>query len=394
MTSLNHQEIRVVSADDTIQILSKLKEAKSKISKQVESVAVALALPQTFAEAQETSLVTMFQNISRCFPKLKSLDIWSEVESESCQVPIAGLTALLHPNKGPKQLKVLTLQGVRFSGDDKAYSTLVKAIGKHSALECCELYETSMNNLSTGESGMEKIISALSKKLKKIEINGSRLAPSGAPYWSGTSLVELCHSPTLAEIKLHNIRELGDEHIVLMAQTLERNKVLRKLSLLKCEEEPLKKNKKTKRKNSKKAKEAPVEAVSSEAGALSLANMLRINTTLEELSLSAMDFNEYCSMFFGNALETDNTTLQSVWLLVPTNDGGTSSFPPDDPRIDYFLRLNRAGRQKVTSLLTQDREQGDDKSRPVWVESLIHAKRDVNVSFFFLSVKPSLCQVR
>jgi hypothetical protein len=199
---------------------------------------------------------------------------------------------------------------------------------------------------------------------------------------------------------LHNIQELKEEHIVLMTQTLESNESIRKLSLLKAHP-PLPKDdddKNAGENNGKVKKELPAvvveESLSTEASAVAMANMLRVNTSLEELALSAVDFNEFAAMFVAKALEEDNKTLQHLWLLAPTNYGGTSSFPADDPRIDYFLRLNRAGREKVSTLLTLDRcgDADDNASRQAWVESLLNAKRDIDCSFFFLSTRPSLCQ--
>ena len=393
----NHQDILVLNAESTAQTLAKLREVKNKKMKQMESVAITLAFADASVSTPE-GLVMMFQMVARCFPSLTSLEIRSDIEGDDPVVaPVNVLTAMLHPNKGPNGLKVLSLQGVRFSGDDKDFHMLTKAIRRHSTLKHCELYQTSMVNLSSGVSGMETIISALSKTLEKIVISASRLAPGGARFWSGSSLVKLCRSTTLKELKLHHIQELTEEHIVLMSQALRSNKTLRKLSLLKYEENTVdhaekKNDKNVKNKKKRQPTKLPVESLSSEAGTLAIANMLRANNAIEELSLSAMDFNEYSAMFYGNALEADNTTLQNIWLLVPTNNGGASSFPPDEPRIDYFLRLNRAGRQKVSTLLIEERE-GDDSSRAEWVESLVHCKRDVDVSFFFLSKKPSLCQI-
>ncbi|CAB9509450.1 expressed unknown protein [Seminavis robusta] len=417
----SHQEIRVLSVEDAIETLTKLehrlKEGTSvkqrKRVKGVQSLSLTLALADT-SVPQDEQLVTLCQGVARCFPKLKSLQLSSEIEHEEhpeshghtfC-IPVQALTALLHPNKGLKKLNELTLDGLYFHANDESIRILVKAISRHDGIKKCYLYDTKMTNLSSGRSAMEKFVSAIAKKVEKLVIIGCRLAAleeAEAGVWDGSCLVKLCRSTTLQEVKLHNIRELQEEHMVLMSQALTTNTSIRKLSILKTQEladlppeESLhasnhrQLDKKKKKKSSRRSNR---QTLSSDAGTLAMANMLRENTTLEEICLSAVDFNEYSAMFLGNALEQDNTTLRELWLMIPAHNGGTSSFPVDDRRIEHYLRLNRAGRYRV---MQQAADAGGSMiptgdERKFWINTLLVSKRDIDCSFFLLRNMPSLC---
>jgi hypothetical protein len=419
----NHQDVRVLSVTDTIETLSKLqdrlKDAKSekqtKRVKGVESLSLTLALVD-MSVPQDDLIISLCQAVARCFPKLKSLQLSSEMDdcedpshkpgneaalARALYLPIQALTALLHPNKGLKKLKELTLDGLCFRTDDEHMRILGKAIARHEHLQKGYLYETMMTTLSTGRSGMEKFVSALSKKLEKLVIVGCELAAHGEEeLWAGACLVKLCRSNTLRELKLHNLDELREEHIVLMAQELTSNKSIRKLSILKSQEltelpqeEGLKVGSNHKKRMLLAKTMRKREALSSDAGTLAMANMLRVNTALEEVCLSAVDFNEYSAMFLGNALEQDNTTLRELWLMIPAHNGGTSSFPVDDRRIDYYLRLNRAGRHRVIQQQQEGVTEQAGKDKKEFINTLVLSKRDIDCSFFLLRKMPSLCDV-
>ena len=426
-----HQEIRVLSVDDTIQTLTRLenrlKEVKETAKRRVKSVD-SLSLTLAFVDNKSTpqhdeSIVQMCRAVARCFPKLKTLEVCSEMDNADVPhpnrvpLPVQSLTALLHPYKGLKKLRELTLDGIRFQADEERMRVLVKAISKHDALQTCRFFDTSMSTLSSGRSGMEKFVSALAKKIEKLVLRGCPLAApemmetGGSPcLWAGSCLVKLCRSTTLKEVKIHSIQELREEHIVLMSQELATNTHLKKLSLLKYQQQgssdaTAKKKKKKKKKPKKEMEEE--ETLSSDAGTLALANMLKENTVLEELCLSSFDFNEYSAMFLGNALQQDNTTLLDLWLMVPNDGGGTSSFPVDDPRVDYYLRLNRAGRNRVVQLIQDQQakdgsttstrsaslEQTSLEERKAWINTLINSKRDTDASFYLLQSIPALCDL-
>ena len=429
-----HQEIRVLSVSDTIQTLTRLHERlklkddskkRSTRSKKriqaLETLTLTLALVHP-AEVASESVVTMCQAVARCFPKLKTLEINSEMDDDTraaFPISIQVLTVLLHPNKGLKKLRELTLDSLHFQTDDDAMRLLVKAISKHECLQRCYLYTTSMTTLASGRSGMEKLVSAMARRISKLVIIGCRLAASAGSrsnavalsaaaastgdsnHWAGSCLVKVCRSKTLQEFKLHNLDELLEEHLVLMSEALSDNHCLRTLSILKSQElaDAHAYNMIKKTEMNTKQEQQPQETLSSDAGTLALANMLRKNHTLQELCLSAFDFNEYSAMFFGNALEQDNLTLQNMWLMIPAFNGGTSSFPVDDPRIGYFLRLNRAGRQSFanTSSLSSSSQQDQETSasanisRQDWAESLISSRRDIDCSFYKLRNRPCLC---
>lgn len=412
----HHQDVRVLSVQDTIQTLTRLEDRLKQVKtttkkrvKGVDSLSLTLALADT-TTPQHDSIVQMCQAVARCFPKLKSLEICSEMDNEDVEhparfpLPVQALTALLHPYKGLKKLRELTLDGLRFEADEDRMRVLVKAISKHDALAKCLLFDTSMSTLSSGRSGMEKFVGAVARKLAKLVLIGCPLAaPEAEGLWAGSCLVKICRSTSLQEVKIHNIEELQEEHIVMMAQALETNKWLRKLSLLKyqdrSESQQRGKKKKKKKRKDKQEKDCK-DALSSDAGTLALANMLKVNTVLEELCLTSFDFNEYSAMFLGNALEKDNTTLLDLWLMVPAHDGSTSSFPVDDPRIDYYLRLNRAGRNRVVSLVQQQPDNStiaiescSSEERRAWINILVNSKRDVDCSFFILQNIPSLCDL-
>ena len=432
-----HQEVRVLSCVDTIQTLTrlherlKLKDDSKKTSKRskkriqaLETLTLTLALVQP-AELASESVVTMCQAVARCFPKLKTLAINSEMDDDTraaFPIPIQVFTVLLHPKKGLKKLRELTLDSLHFQTDDDKMRLLVKAISKHECLHSCYLYTVSMTTLTSGRSGMEKLVSAMARRISKLVIIGCRLAApaskisagtlsataaasTGDLNWAGSCLVKVCRSTTLQEFKLHNLDELLEEHLVLMSEALSENHSLRKLSILKSQElaDAQAYNINKKQETIAKQEQQQHETLSSDAGTLALANMLRKNDALQELCLSAFDFNEYSAMFVGNALEKDNLTLHNMWLMIPAFNGGTSSFPVDDPRIGYYLRLNRAGRQifantssSVISSSVQQEDQETSKAsanpgRQDWVESLISSRRDIDCSYYKLRNRPCLC---
>jgi len=430
-----HQHVNILCVEDTIETLSRLHERiqetqKSRSSKKtkktkrrikkLKSLSLALALVDPTSATKE-SLVAMCEAVTRCFPGLHELEIHSEMDpamdpnallydpaalpqiDPSLAVPVECLAVLLHPKKGLKKLRELTLHSIHFDSNDETMRVIAKAISRHPYLQRSYLYDTSMTNLSTGRSGMEKLVTALGRRVSKLVIVGCRLAPpvsyengvAVAPSWAGSCLVKVCQSTTLQEFKLHNLEQLREEHIVLMSQALVENRSLKKLSILKMQEladfQHHPDNIKFKHLQQQQVQE---ETLSSDAGTLALANMLRRNTTLEELCVNAVDFNEYSAMFFGNALVHDNTTLTDIWLMIPSLNGGTSSFPVDDRRIAYYLRLNRAGRQSfAASSNKQSQSEGqhhrDQKSE--WIKSLIQSRWDINCTFYKLRCKPCLC---
>jgi len=469
-STLKRQDIRVLSLADTLETLQKLherlkdKEMTSPRIKQrvkgLETLCITLALQDYDASCTESSeaatanMVLLCQTVAKCFPRLLRLEIVSdddfveEAEKTKDEEPIAAgagttfampvqaLTALLHPNKGLKKLQELTLDGLTLDADEERMRILGKAIDKHTALQRCYLYETTCTTAEAGgtrKNGMEKLVTSLGRKVEKLVIVACRLAPPPSfntagekkkSTWAGSCLVKLCKSTTLQEFKLHNVEELQEEHIVLMAQALGKNTSLKKLSILKPQElSPLPEEAmlggKKKVVDGHLQRQDSNEHLTADASTLALANMLRVNTTLEELCLSAYDFTEYSALFLGNALEEDNTTLKDLWLMIPAHNGGTSSFPVDDKRIDYCLRLNRAGRQKFVSketdntkepqpsLLEEQVHEADavtaaaldeistkmvmDQERRERLESIVSSKRDIDCSYFKLRQRPSLC---
>lgn len=405
-----HQDVRVLSIEDTIETLkrleNRLKEVTDKTKrriKSVDSLSLTLALADT-TTPQHEEFIQLCQSVARCFPKLKTLEVCSEMDDQDVDhpsrfpLPLQSLTALLHPNKGLKKLRELTLDGLRFDADEERMRILAKAISRHDGLQKCLLFDTSMSTLSSGRSGMEKFVAAVAKKLEKLVLIGCKLAaPEAEGLWAGSCLVKICRSTTLQEFKLHNIEELREEHIVMMSQALGTNPSLRKLSILKTQD--LSADEKQKQLLLQQQSNAD-ETLSSDAGTLALANMLKENNVLEELCLSSHDFNEYSAMFMGNALEKENTTLLDLWLMVPAHNGGTSSFPVDDPRIDFYLRLNRAGRNRVMHLLQEQDgpraalERCSLEERKAWINTLVNSKRDIDCSFYLLQNIPSLCDLK
>ncbi|CAB9514728.1 expressed unknown protein [Seminavis robusta] len=198
---------------------------------------------------------------------------------------------------------------------------------------------------------------------------------------TGLYLGELCKSPSLQKLWWKTMPGMTDDHIVSMAACLmnsTRTSSLRELTIRS-------------------------HGLGARAG-YAIAELLRFNTTLQVINL---DLGQAAyGIPIAAALHHCNTTLQclDVWawggeLHSDSSRAITKVFTDmlevntslkfltfqgldwTNPHIDYYLRLNRAERQRLVR---------DFADRKVWVDTLIRQKEDVDVIFHFLSLNPSI----
>ena len=206
-------------------------------------------------------------------------------------------------------------------------------------------------------------------------------ANSTAANGTGSFLSDLCTSPSLKKLWWKTMPDMTNDHIVFMARQLKTNTVLTELTIRS-------------------------HGLGKEAGE-AIADMLFTNKTLQVINLD-LDRPEY-GLAIAEALHK-NASLQclDVWAWNGGNEEGSHSNPDritdtfttmlqhnhvlrfltfqgldwNNPEVDFYLRLNRAGRQALL-------QNANDKRQ--WMETLIQQKEDIALVYYFLSLNPEVC---
>jgi hypothetical protein len=169
---------------------------------------------------------------------------------------------------------------------------------------------------------------------------------------------------------------MNNDHIIAMAQQLKHNTTLTELTI-----------------RSHGLGKAAGEAI---------ADLLLVNTTLQVINLD-LDRPEY-GLGIARALHKNTSlTCLDVWVWDGSEEDSTTitetfttmlkhnhvlrfltfqGLDWNNPHVDFYLRLNRAGRQQLL-------QNFDDK--PQWVDVLIRQKEDIAVVYHFLSLSPQVC---
>eukprot|EP00797_Seminavis_robusta_P027177 Sro506_g156260.2 (237) ;mRNA; r:7248-7958 len=156
----------------------------------------------------------------------------------------------------------------------------------------------------------------------------------------------------------------------------------------------------------------------SRESAWAMAQMLRYNTSLQQLHLVVKDYEDAIPM--AQALQENNTQSQLTKLLLRTYQHPRIVRPAvyqafssmlqhncriqtlemyqghpmrpwrdlQDPQLLLYLKLNRAGRAQVMANDKKEQQPNNEE----WAKIIIAARDDVDCSFYFLSQNPSVCQ--
>jgi hypothetical protein len=302
-----------------------------------------------------------------CVAQMENLTRLDLVDFEGDNLSARGLAiVMIHARK----LQALRLDKVRIVGSDKDFAESVNELRRHSALTELCLVGCLPSKETTMIQAWAEALSSL-KTLQVVEIVETRFSPYES--WTGTALATLCQSASLTTLHIRGLRFLRDDHIVLMARTLQKQQgVLKELSLL---------------------------SDIGEDAVRAICNMLRVNQSLQILSLNRIMDGEQASEI-AEAL-AENSTLREIRLyflycvvhklrvsfleLVKQNctlekvDGGWAC-----SNIEFFLKLNRAGRKRLMH---------GSSSPWDWVEVLASQHDDLDALYYLLSQNPTLCCV-
>jgi len=299
-------------------------------------------------------------------------------------------------------LRSLRLDSIRMAGSPRDFQALADALENHPTLQeivvsgCvpAHVYHDNNNNSSNDSnhhhsdgSIMQPLAVAMARMqtLKTVEIVETSFPPSGA--WTGDSLSQLLQSKTLQTLRIRGVRFLGDKDVALMARALEHNHALKELWILSC------------------------ELGFTGHGATAMAQMLRVNNTLDILGLNRLSSNSH-AIAIAQALH-DNTSLRGLHLclrdglnsrtfesfaelmeqnyvletmsggFMNSNKAGLSNCALHRKTLDFYLRLNQNGRRRLL--------QNSNATRQQWLETLSSQSDDVSALFYLLSRNPLLC---
>jgi hypothetical protein len=197
---------------------------------------------------------------------------------------------------------------------------------------------------------------------------------SATPQWAGTSLTALCQSPSLRVLTLRDMPEIRDYHVELMAQSLRSNDTLRELTVCSAHlgEKSGRAIGQVLRVN-RRLQKLEIQLNSGEH-AIPITKVLELNSSLKRLDLF---FNGCISPRIREAF---TEMLRCNYRLLDLN--GSVWRGQCNSEIDFYLRLNRAGRG---DLLTEH------ATRERWVDTMIEQRDDLSIVYSLLLMNPSIC---
>ena len=327
-----------------------------------------------------------------------------EEEAMTAALPIECLVRLVTKSSRHGHLRSLRLDSIRMAGSPRDFQALADALENHPTLQeivvsgCAPVHVNHDNNNNSNNDNnhprdcrdvsiMQPVAVAMARMqtLKTVEIVETSFPPSGA--WTGDSLSQLLQSKTLQTLRIRGVRFLGDKDVALMARALEHNHALKELWILSC------------------------ELGFTSHGATAMAQMLRVNNTLEILGLNRLSSNSH-AIAIAQALH-DNTSLRGLHLclrdglnsrtfesfaelmeqnyvletmsggFMNSNKAGLSNCALHRKTLDFYLRLNQNGRRRLL--------QNSNATRQQWLETLSSQSDDVSALFYLLSRNPLLC---
>ena len=339
----------------------------------------------------EGDLVTIFQALSE-MPDLEKLRV--DFVGRPLRLPVASLATVL---RGIKQLKRLVLEDVRLAAEDEAdLEAVSQVIRQHPSLELVDLHccvpadglEITLDPLVTALAHVETLTEVLLRKSRiaprsmtqpadpdsDSDSENERMEDQERQEWDGTSLKALCESTSLHTLTLRDMIEIEDRHIEFMAESLKSNQTLREFTVCSANigERSGRAMGRVLQVN-RKLHKLEIQLNSGEA-AIPITEVLQANSSLKRLDL-----------FFNGSIsprirEAFTEMLRLNYRLLDLN--GSVWRGQCNSEIDFYLRLNRAGRG---DLLTEH------ASRAQWVDTMISQRDDLSIVFSLLLMNPSIC---
>ena len=370
----------------------------------IESVFVKGAMSRDTGRIPEDSVVAIFQALGG-LTNMSRLEVSGDGRFGGLYLPARAMTAALQQQKpqmegGNQQSQQSCLQSLRLgnviltsnrrhnsdipTSSNRSMEELAAALQNLPSLTSIDLVrcraEFNTGGDNYGEISLEPLVQAVASiptmeqaMLCETIISSSR---------TGNYLAALCKSPSIQKLWWKTMPDMNDTHITSMVEQLLNNTHSTKLTELTIRSHGL----------------------GQQAGQ-AIADLLVHNTTLEVIHLD-LDRAEY-GLGIAQALLT-NTSLKclDVWAwggdISPHSRAITKVFTHmllsnrvlqfltfqgldwTNPEIDFYLRLNRAGRQCLL-------EHFDKKSN--WTRALVKHKDDLDVCFYFLSLNPNIIPV-
>lgn len=347
-------------------------EVLAAIQKNGKSQFVCVETKQQIVQRHE--IMSLFQALSCIFFRLKKCFI-KKVQA----LPAECLATLLMRQSN---LEFLYLQNVTLFADQEGVRRLAQAFRLHQGLRKIRLY---MSRPALGTNiTLDPIVSAMASipTLEEVALIHSSLVSSNDQRWEGKSLRDLCRSESLKVLTLtFATTSLKDEQIAMMADSLQSNNVLKKLS---------------------------IRGSLGRVAGVALGRLLRGNSMLEQLRVQ-LDLNEHALPII--AAMHHNTNLKQLGLVLPRSvatspdqklitakvvemlrSGNHSLLNMDmgglwrhnKAEICFFLKANQAGRQTLL---------GGGATRVQWMETLFANCDDLSIVYYFLGQNPSLSMV-
>jgi len=344
----------------------------------------------------EEDLVQIFHAVSE-MPDLRKFRV--DFVGRPLRLPITSLAKVVRESK---QLIRLVLEDVRLaaaSADE--LEAAAQAIRQHPALEIVDLH--CCVPADGADASLDPLVTALAHvpTLTEVLLRGSRVAPRNIEpqsnqnnnnngdhddddsdsdvemtdenTWSAASLKALCESPSLQRLTLRDMTEVQDQHIERMAEALRSNESLREFTI--CTPNLGERSGRAMGRvlqANRRLHKLEIQLNSGEA-AIPITEILQANCSLKRLDLF---FNGFISPRIREAF---TEMLRRNYRLLDLN--GSVWRGQSNLEIDFYLRLNRAGRG---DLLTEH------SSRSQWVDTLISQRDDLSIVFSLLSMNPSL----
>jgi len=368
------------------------------------------------APLTDQDLVAIFEALGE-LTRLQKLRV--DFVGRTLRLPVVALTTVL---ERVPQLQQLVLEEVRLDGSVADVEALAMALRQHPSLQLVDLH--CCVPAEGLETTLDPLVTALAHvpTLTEVLLRDTRIAPrlmhnnnddeddeddddsdeegssdeedentmdqeggggggtggagssSRRPTWSGSSLVSLCESPSLRTLTLRDMAEIRDVHLELMATSLQHNDTLRELTICspslgeragRAMGQVLRSN--------RKLQKLEIQLNSGE-DAIPITEILQFNSSLKRLDL-----------FFNGSIsprirEAFTEMLRRNYVLLDLN--GSVWRGQSNSEIDFYLRLNRAGRG---DLLTEH------ATRAQWVDTMISQREDLSIVFSLLLMNPSIC---
>lgn len=315
------------------------------------------------------------------------------------RLPVQLLTIALSQALGT--LEALELNNVNLTGSEEEFEDFEHLLQNHSSLQAFSFCSSGCSSASS----ISKILSALSEtpRLEKLVIYSEGRSPWGK--LTGDAVGMICRSSTLRDLQhlvlYESTSALGmgnfftDEHTVAVAQQLSDSSDGKNI---------------LKHRPSSQLEELMLSCWPlGKAGGSALSDMLRVNKTLRKLSIVVYELEEGddASIIDGiaKALQFNDTlevlelhgrsekwpeeafafleTMQTNYSLKRLKLFSDNSFVK--PGIDFYLKLNYAGRGKLLRNANSTKEQ--------WVQALVDVRHDLSCVFYFLSTNPLLVEI-